>query len=254
MMKRVTKTVLTRQLAIASIFTSIFAGSWLGFASSTGAVTFIPPGEGAPQRGDTASSRSGGVCQHGEVGETQRGVVPLLPQGNYGTTLADRPEILVYVPATQAKQALFSLKDQNKITHYETVVPLSGKAGIVTVRLPKTAQPLAVGETYTWYLALQCEGMVRPVSPVQGQIKRIVSNRVAVSPESQSAQSGETSTLLNTATIYGAEGIWYDTIATLARLKATEPADATIDRHWQELLGSVGLDQFSDISVSQLEQ
>ena len=221
-----TKIALTQRLIAASLV----AGSLLPFAGTASAVIFTPPGEGAPQRGEAASSRSGGVCSHGGQGTNAPAmVVPLLPQGNYGTTVAERPEILVYVPASQAKQALFSLKDKARDTRYQAVVPLSGDSEILTVRLPETAPALAEGETYTWYLALQCEGSIRPVSPVEGKIKRIApSSNTALR---SSAQPADIEALLDVASRYGAEGIWYDTVATLARLKSAQPADATIDRH-----------------------
>ena len=240
---------LIRRLTAAAIA----AGSVLGHAGSIHAVTFIPPGEGAPRRTTTGGSRSGGVCHQANVDDVgaNAAVVPLLPAGyDSGMTLAERPEILVYVPATQAKQALFSLKEKGvngKVTRYQTTVALSGNTEVLTIRLPESVEPLAVGETYTWYLSLQCDGGVRPVSPVIGKITRIAPPASAVSV----AASEDRSTLLRAAEIYGAQGIWYDAVATLARLKHAQPADAAIEQHWQTLLSSAGLDQFADVSVSQ---
>ncbi|MGK7900653.1 MAG: DUF928 domain-containing protein [Hormoscilla sp.] len=204
-------------------------------------VTFTPSKNApAPQQGQAASSRSGQVC-----GSTQAAVKAavrvLLPRENYGTTVSAHPEILVYVPETSAREALFALKTSDKRMVQRMTVPLSGKAEIITIKLPETAPALEVGETYKWYFGVKCAGSLRPNDPAEGWIKRIEPSEALLPAQS-------TGNLLEAAKAYGSAGIWYDTLASMSELRKNEPSDREIARHWEELLGSVGLNDMVNVS------
>ena len=205
-------------------------------------VTFTPPPDNAaPQQAGAGASRSGELCGT-EASDLKTASLPLtllLPEGNYGRTLSARPTILVYVPENGAREALFALKNKDKDVVYTTTVGLSQKAEIVYIQIPENAPALEVGETYKWYFAVNCEGSLRPIDPVEGSIKR-------VSQES----AAEGANPLETAKSYGAAGIWYDTVAILAKLRKSQPADEEIAKHWQELLGSVGLEELQTVSLA----
>ena len=66
---------------------------------------------------------------------------------------------------TSATELFFSVKTEAKQLHYQFSLPLSGQAGLVRLQLPEQAPPLEVGENYQWFLALKCEGQLRPGSP-----------------------------------------------------------------------------------------
>lgn len=213
--------------------------------SSARSVTFTPPqGQETPKQSESASSRSGGLCSTNQA-NTKKGVssvTVLLPQQEYGTTISARPEILVYVPATSAKEALFSLKTMDKRLVHTMTVPLSGNAEIVTVQLPETAPALEVGEYYKWYFAVKCEESLRPIDPAEGMIKRL-------QPDSALLSNADSNNALQVAATYGAAGIWYDTVATLAQLRKAQPDNIEIVSHWNELLESAGLNELVDVSL-----
>jgi hypothetical protein len=158
---------------------------------------FQPPGDAAP------SNTTGGGTRSEELSE----LIPLIPQTKIGRTVAARPTFFVYVPPTSSKQVFFSLQDENRNSHYQTTLKISGQGGIVRVTLPADAPELEIGKNYMWFLATVEPGdILRPDSRgVSGWVKR-------VEPPSSSAQNSSL-TPLKLATLYAESGIWYDTVA-----------------------------------------
>jgi len=92
-----------------------------------------------------------------------------------------------------------------------------------------------MGKTYHWSFLMICGAQVTPDSPgVQGVIKRIKPNGTL------NQLDGEP--LLEQALQYGANGIWFDTLTTLAQLRQSNPEDSSFQMAWADLLKSVGLD------------
>lgn len=232
-------------IKILGIISTIAIATPLGSQVARG-VTFTPPPEQeTPQQAEAGASRSGELCGASLAAPktASTSVTLLLPEGNYGRTLSGHPTILVYVPETGVREALFSLKDKEKNIIYSRTVSLSDKAEIVAIKLPETSPALEVGETYKWYFAVNCEGSLRPLDPVEGLVERVEAKAGQLSAQGAS-------NLLETAASYGAAGIWYDTAATLAHLRKSQPADEAIAKHWQELLGSVGLNELQTVSLA----
>jgi len=170
-------------------------------------------------------------------------MMALLPQSFYGTTLSGHPTILVYLPASEAREAVFSLKDEAKNLHYQMTLPVSGEAGIVVVQLPNTAPALEVNKNYQWYVALKVDGNLSPNSPfVDGWIQRIT-------PDAALANALEGKSPVQRASILAAKGVWYDSASILAVLKGIDPTDAVVTREWTELLDSVQLSQLTNTPV-----
>lgn len=212
-----------------------------GFGSAI-AVTFTPPNSESPRQTTGGASRSGQLC--GQVlspfTSTEETVTPLLPNSHSGMTQLDRPTILVYLPETGEKEALFSIKDEGKRLHYQMNIPISGEAGLVAIQLPENAPALEVGKNYQWFFTLKCGGKLHPSNPlVSGWIQRAPSDSSASNP------SENPDDLLQEAIVLGNSGIWYDTAATLAHLRMMQPENAEVSHHWQELLASVGLEMFA---------
>ncbi|MEL6602244.1 MAG: DUF928 domain-containing protein [Cyanobacteria bacterium J06614_10] len=205
---------------------------------------FTPPSEnGAPQEsvGGGARSNSYGAT-HTTSQLTVSSMMAVTPESFFGTTLEARPTILVYVPASNANEAIFTLKDEAKELVYQMTLPIPQSGGVVSVELPADAPELAVGQNYQWYLAMMLDDELSPASPfVDGWVKRI-------SPSPELAATLSQSEGLDDIAALGAGGIWYDTVAQLAQLQAPQ-TDAAIAGHWQELLESVGL---TDISTAPL--
>jgi hypothetical protein len=202
-------------------------------------VTFEPPGEGEPTDTAGGASRDEDICAQQPL-ESSPCVTPLMPGTQSGLTVAERPEFYLYVPETEATELFFALKDENNRHHYQTKIPISGGGGILAVRLPEEVPALEIGQTYRWTFILVGKDGLRPDSPgVQGGIERVELN-----PNSMGEL--EVLTPLEKAALYGAEGIWYDTMSTLAQLRRSQPDDAIVEENWRELLASVGLEAIAE--------
>ena len=199
---------------------------------------FTPASDkGAPQEASGGASRVGTYYLNpstvGAAGPAA--LIALLPQSFYGTTVSERPTIMVYIPATNAEEAVFSLKDEAGNTQYQTTIPVAGKTGVMGVKLPADAPALALGKNYQWFLALKVDGKLNPSTPyVDGWIQRI-------QPTAELATAMQQRDALKRATAFGKSGVWYDCVETLATLHTSQPKNATILKQWEELLSSVSL-------------
>ena len=167
-------------------------------------------------------------------------MLAVMPDSFFGKTIEARPTILVYVPASDASEAVFSIKDEVKNSVYEMTVPVPSSGGVVAVELPASAPELTVNQNYQWYLALKVDGQLEPASPfVDGWVKR-------VNMSSDMAAAGNDA--ISEIEALGSNGIWYDTAAKLASLKVVEEGEATA-HHWYELLESVGLADIATVPI-----
>ena len=206
-------------------------------------VTFDPPAENMPKSSMGGASRTINQC----VNEAQNSAIPfsaLLPTSTQGLTAASHPTILAYLPETSAQKVFFSWRDENDRDHYQAILPIEKKAGIISLSLSENAPPLEVGKNYQWALGIMCDDRLQPDSPlVQGQVKR-------VELESTIQSSLDRDISLKNAALYGENGLWYETVATLAQLKAAQPNDRDLALNWSELLDSVGLKKIADAPLN----
>ena len=208
-------------------------------------VTFNPPGENMPKTSMGGASRTTGQCVNMDVIESAVPFSAVLPVSDLGLTTAARPTVLAYLPETSADKMFFSWRDGNNGDHYQTILPIN-ETGIVSLTLPEDAPPLEIGENYQWALGIMCDGRLQPDSPmVHGQVKR-----VAIAPELSDRLKD--ASLLESAVLYGEAGIWYETAANLAQLKAMQPQDNYVVENWQNLLTSVGLENIAKVSTDNL--
>ena len=68
--------------------------------------------------------------------------------------------------------------------------------------------------------------------------------RTTMEPTLES-QLAEKTTAVAQAELYGAAGIWYDTVSTLAQARQSQPNDPTLAKNWEDLLVSVGLEEIA---------
>lgn len=197
-------------------------------------VTFEPPNGGQPNNTAGGASR-GGLCSE-DPAIPGSWMSPLMPSNQAGLTVTDRPTFFVYVPQTSAKTALFVLKDETEDYDYTKTIPISRTAGIISVKLPSDAPALEVGKRYKWSFVLLCNGELRPDSPgIEGQIQRVAENPTL-------SNELKNSSPLERAALYGKDGIWYDTLTSLAELRRSQPDNTTLAATWEDLLKSVGLE------------
>ncbi|MGK7892574.1 MAG: DUF928 domain-containing protein [Xenococcus sp. (in: cyanobacteria)] len=203
-------------------------------------VTFNPPLEDQPQTSKGAASRCTEECNN-QVTNPNLSLVPLIPTSAKGLTVASHPTVLAYLPQSFGQKVLFSWRDENNNDHYQTILTLNHQGGVISLTLPVDAPPLEVGKNYSWGLAIITDGKLKPDTPtIEGQIQR-------VALESTIRDRLQNANPLETAIIYGEAGIWYETIATLAKLKTAAPDDQNLAANWEYLLTSVGLDNLSSL-------
>ncbi|MBO3457215.1 DUF928 domain-containing protein [Aetokthonos hydrillicola] len=232
---------------------SRFKQSWLKIASliylasmlmpiepSAAQVTFNPPKEQAPKSSIGGASRDASTCGADMTATTKASVTPLLPNTNIGLTIAEHPAILVYVPQTKAKKALFGLQDEQGKQSYQTTLALPQKPGVVEIKLPSSVSALKIGKNYRWSLVMICTEELEPDSPwVSGWIRRVESNR-----------NLNNQPTLELAFKLANMGIWYDSLSTLAELKRKQPNDLKVTTSWQELLKSVNLNAIAEAPLA----
>lgn len=199
----------------------------------------------APQRAAGGASRLGVYPLDPAIVASSgpAAMMALLPQDYYGTTLSERPTILVYLPASGAKEAVFSLKDEAGKSLYTMTLPLSNEAGVRAISLPEMAPALEVGKNYQWFVALKVDGQLSPSTPyVDGWIQRI-------EPTAELSNALKQGSALERAAILGRNGIWYDCAVALAALRANQPNDKIFAQEWSELLSSVNLKEIEQAPI-----
>ncbi|MDF5733243.1 MAG: DUF928 domain-containing protein [Rhizonema sp. PD38] len=194
-------------------------------------------GNSVPQQASGGASRVGTYdLNPSTVAATgPAALIGLMPQSFSGTTVSERPTVMVYLPASKAEEAVFSIKDEAGNMHYKMTIPVTGKSGVIAVKLPNAAPALAVGKHYQWFLALKIDGKLSPSTPyVDGWIQRI-------QPSAELATALQQKDALKQAEAFGKNGVWYDCVATLAALRVSQPNNPTAVAQWSELLSSVSL-------------
>ncbi|MEH2191408.1 MAG: DUF928 domain-containing protein, partial [Nostoc sp.] len=194
-------------------------------------------GKSAPRQATGGASRVGSYDLNpstvGAVGPAA--IIALLPQNFYGTTVSERPTILVYLPASNAEEAVFSLKDEAGNTQYQMTIPVALQAGVMAVKLPADAPALAIGKNYHWFLAVKLNGQLSPNTPyIDGWVQRI-------QPNAELATIMQQKDALKQAEAFGKHGVWYDCVEKLAALHSAQPTNMTLTKQWEELLSSVSL-------------
>ncbi|NES95742.1 MAG: DUF928 domain-containing protein [Desertifilum sp. SIO1I2] len=203
---------------------------------------FTPPSDNsAPQRASGGSSRVGTYYLNPSAlrADGPQALIALLPNSFYGKTVSERPTFLVYIPASNAEEAIFSLKDEQGNMVYQMTLAVGGKSGTIAIQLPQEVPALTLGKNYQWLFALKLDGQLSPSTPyVDGWVQR-------VEPDAALERVLQQEDLLKQAEALGKNGIWYDCAAALVELHATQPTDATLTKHWEELLSSVGLKELT---------
>ncbi len=222
-----------------SLLSLLFSGLVLLPLAPAQAVTF--KAKGSPQK--TAGGATRGVCQHLGTSSPQPILTALIPTTEKELTVADYPTVLVKISEPGTQKAELTLWDGEGNGIYQTIVDLTATPGITSFKIPKAAGALAVGQQYKWNLALICDPAERQRDIVlEGRLER-------VELSSTLNHLLETSSPLEKAKLYAQNGLWYDTVATLADLKRSLPQNSQIGAEWHELLQSVGLTELSQVPV-----
>jgi len=165
----------------------------------------------------------------------------------WGLTVADYPTFWFYIPdlPPSTSSGEFVLQDEMGSDIYRTPITLPGKSGIVSFRLPSTTAPLETSKMYHWYFKVDCNQQgASGLIFVEGWVQRITPNPslesqlTAATPQQQVA-------------LYAANGIWHETLTSLAKLRQLNLEDAALTTDWAELLQSVGLSEIASAPLVQ---
>lgn len=200
-------------------------------------VAFEPPPRRDAPRGGTGSGGSrpaNRVCLS-KTSPQSDSLVALSPGRNLGLTSMERPTIMVYLPETKAKVGEFSLFDAKMKGVYQVNVPISNRAGFVSVSLPQNAPALVKGQAYYWSFALACNPRDRTDDWVVGGWIEYARFDSKLKLQLARTKGVERVSLL------ARNGFWYDALTSLLREIQIEPNNRVLIRNWVELLTSGGL-------------
>lgn len=195
--------------------------------------SFQPPEQGVPGRREGGGTR-GSNCP--------TSTTALIPKSTMGRTVSAKPTFFYYVPIALNKTVQFELADERDKTIYKKSFQMvTNRAGIVSVSLGQDGNSpvLEVGKNYHWYFTIKC-------STENSQDDVLVSgwiNRTALAPalKTELDRSSERDRL----SILTQQGIWYEYLATLAKLRLSSPSDASLALKWSDMLSSVELSKIS---------
>jgi hypothetical protein len=198
-------------------------------------VNFKPPDVTAPD------NRQGGT-HRGDACPKDLSIIPLIPKSNDGLTLAESPTFLTYV-SHSSTQVEFTLQaDDGKGTEvYKTTFKVD-KPGIVEVSMPAIGdrkKSLEIGQRYQWSFSVACNDDPSGNYFVKGIVQRIEPQETL---KSDLANPDPMAKVI----AYAKNGIWYETLSTLAQMRRLAPDDSGLTAEWTQLLQSQGLTSVAD--------
>lgn len=217
-------------------------------------VEFTPPPP--PPDRDAPGHRGGGAGRSCGTGtQTITALVPqyqqTLPSGAtitkvWGTTLAERPTLWFDIPheksATSALE--FVLQDNSGNDVYRAAIAPPNTPGIISIRLPETAPALETGQLYQWFLIarIQCN-INQPATRSQLTKEQLTGWIQRISPDTLLKAQLKQASPEQKMMLYAKNGIWFDTLTTLAELRLANSQDARLTQNWNTLLKTVELDK-----------
>ena len=154
----------------------------------------------------------------------------LIP-GNYTPeTISEHPTFWLFIPETVAQQVRFEIRDEEWNIHYKTEVDITNTPGILSLEIPTTEAALEKGK-YFVSATVVCGSYADffDDNSVEIEIEHIEGNSISSSKLAQQPS-------LELAALYGKNGLWFETLTTLAQLRRSQPDNSTIIREWEELL------------------
>lgn len=205
---------------------------------------FVPP-DTKPGQGPTKPKGSRPTDCPNPI--NNQDITPLVPP-QIGQTISDHPTFWIYVPYPKASRpvefTLIGLVDGKEKSLYQTQFLIQEDPGIISITLPKTVPPLAIGKKYKWSFSYICNPNDREKDMF---LSRYI-QRVAVKPDLQNQLA--TATPSETVILYGKNGLWYDMLTSLGEIRRSKPEDKETVENWVDLLNSVGLKDIANEPVT----
>lgn len=199
-----------------------------------------PPSQGSPS-GRQRGGASRGPCQEFET------LTALVPANNgivWGRTTSDRPTFWFYLPSqlTEQNSIEFVLQDGANNYVYKTRFSAPGmRSGLINIPIPANAKSLEVGKTYSWILSVYCD----PARPSRSVFVEGTIERINLDPALQNRL--QQATPIEQASLYAANGIWFEAFNTLAKLYYSDSNQRSIATAWMNLLQQAKLESLTKV-------
>lgn len=248
--KLLSNTLSLSLLTLGLTFSHQFPGQ-AQFAADDLIINFQPPG-GNPEGGNSDGGSRGEDSYFCDLEDPPINFTPLLPANKYVTTTNPNPKIYIYVPPTeitgfdvelyrQQEDTWIPLKTLNGFDH-EAVAVSYQDGGIFSLDL-SNFEDLEPGEIYRWQLTVNCQrnGVMKySVYPASVEAETYIYPTIAMVDgdklDHSSFESAQPS--LYQAARYAQQGLWLETVDTLAQLKQANSNDELLDDQWSNLLNS----------------
>ena len=177
--------------------------------------------------------------------QMEKPLLALIPQSNFGYTLASHPTFWLYLPGYN-NSINFTLKDEDTGKEiYQTKFNVESERGIISLKLPSAAPRLQVGKEYRWQFVFNCRNESKNLS-----VEAVVARKATT--ESLTSQLSSATTVMEMIDIYGKNGLWHETITTLGNLRRSYPNNVAIATRWNSLLEQDGI-RFPDYDLTKTE-
>jgi hypothetical protein len=127
------------------------------------------------------------------------------------------------------KSATLIVKDETEDYYYSQKLTIPATGGMIKMTLAEDAPSLKVGQTYTWFLRIQCNASLEPEDPqISANITRVEGDIPALDRE-------------ELMSFYADSQLWYDSLN-----NAFELSQSGKDIYWTQLLSSIGMERFNN--------
>lgn len=225
----------------------ITVGSSLVASANT--LTFEPPSGSPAPKTTVGGGRRGsdGQClkdrdsQSRDIKNKQsldQQLTPLLPPSKFGLTISSTPQLLAYIPKTNAIAVEFTLENEQGKGIARKRLELTNTPSIVKVQFDQTS--LEVGKDYKWLISVVCETGDPEDIFVEGIIRRIEPSQALLKKLSQASA-------IDKVYSYAELGIWYEAIAELVNLRIAQPDSKALKTNWSNFLKSSSLEDLINV-------
>ncbi|TYQ30840.1 DUF928 domain-containing protein [Pseudanabaena sp. UWO310] len=217
-------------------------------------VRYVPPSDlDAPKTSASGITRS--ICQDGCL----IALIPDLLTENkpIPRTISERPTLYFLtppiagsvkftlsedIPTLPQPDAENTFPESQKKQIYTKTFTLNNDAGIVALKIPNEAPSLEVGKIYTWKFTIIAKknplmSYLAENKTVQGKMQRVLPDQQLATKLQKISQPIERAALLAN------QGIWFETLQTLAETQLTVPSDPEALEELTALLKSASLDK-----------
>jgi hypothetical protein len=188
---------------------------------------FRPPNRSQPKYTVGGAVR-GNTCAIDQGKKSE--ITALVPEIEQSLTLQERPSFFAYVsPMNGEKSATLIVKDETEDYYYSQKLTIPATGGMIKMTLAEDAPSLKVGQTYTWFLRIQCNASLEPEDPqISANITRVEGDIPALDRE-------------ELMSFYADSQLWYDSLN-----NAFELSQSGKDIYWTQLLSSIGMERFNN--------